>query len=581
MKILQFIFFITLLINSVISQAAGPIRSFFGGTCKPLDSNPKLCREAGERWLVKKADGSGTMVMGFVRSNPGYKGLKKASKSLGFRGKMIKRDKEYYKAKKAWGLIHTQGNEPVEPPIYRQILPISDQFALAQPHDLYSVYDSPYYVVPIDGKVTKLGEPIGKKSIIYVVGGYSMQSPVRVFVNRGTTSVGQHTRRIEQLDAKGQVVATYDNIIVTSAKLTFFTQNETGVVFAKAIDPKTGNEASMRWGPMGEFLGYFPKIDFVESFYDLGRQKSTTYLMQAVGRLPIKTDLPDSTIYLPLDEHGEPITGPENFVGMTPLYDNHWYYSETQQKHKDWLLVYKTPSGFGYKVAGVASRGPVGKNSEYSPISILASEADYVMLADFDYRREFQSPDQPPIKYIWNSNFVQLYTAYEEDGVTPKPNAHPGKWHALGGYYRYPVTLDNKRRLEYAAIQGPNKEGWDDKFSAIRATYQDTVDFRADQIARKRAYEAQIAEAERRRDEERKLAHEAAKREWREHQEYLAAHPERNQKSWSQKFAEGLNAWGDSMIKQSQQKNNSNYQGYRTECYNNYDGTETCYTSKK
>ena len=74
------------LVFSLSSQAAGPTRSFFGGTCKPLDSNPKLCREAGERWLVKKTDGSGTMVMGFVKSKPGYKGLKKASKSLGFRG---------------------------------------------------------------------------------------------------------------------------------------------------------------------------------------------------------------------------------------------------------------------------------------------------------------------------------------------------------------------------------------------------------------------------------------------------------------------------------------------------------------
>ncbi|WP_154222693.1 hypothetical protein [Marinicella rhabdoformis] len=564
------------------AHAAGPIRTFLGGPCTPLKSNPDICREANERWLVMKSDRSGTKVIGFVKTQPGKKKLKKASRSFGFRGKMIKRDKKYYQSKNAWGLIETNGDKPIEPPIYRQIIPISDQYALAQPHDLHSVYDSPYYLVPIDGKTTKLGKPVGKKNILYFVGGYSMQNPIKVFVNRGRSemSPNKNTHNIEQLGPDGKLVASYDNIIVTDAKLTFFTQDETGLVFAKGIDPKTGHEVSMRWGPMGDFLGYFPKVDFIETFYDLGREKSRSYLMQAIGRLPIKTDLPNQTIYLPLDANGEPVTGPDNFIGMTPLYDNKWYYDTKIQKHKDWLLIYQTPNGFSYKIAGVASK-PVGKNSVHSPISILASEADYVMLAGFDYRREFRNLDLPYIKHIWDSNFIQFYSAYEADGVTPKPNAYPKNWHIFPNYHRRHNVLNVDEKVYYSKIQGPNKKGWKEKYSAIQYSYQDTLDFRADQLERKRAHEQRIAEARQRRDEEYKLAMEAAQREWQEQQAYLAAHPKQNQKSWSEKFAQGLNAWGESMRKQSQQNNNNRNSGYRTECYNNYDGTETCYTSKK
>jgi len=38
---------------------------------------------------------------------------------------------------------------------------------------------------------------------------------------------------------------------------------------------------------------------------------------------------------------------------MTPLYDNYWGFNERQKKYKDWLLVYKTPTGFSYKIAGL------------------------------------------------------------------------------------------------------------------------------------------------------------------------------------------------------------------------------------
>ncbi|WP_288363787.1 hypothetical protein [uncultured Spongiibacter sp.] len=565
------------------AHAGGPIRSMTGGKCIPLESQPELCREAGERWLVMKADGSGTMVMGFVRSSPTYKDMKKISKKFGGKRERIPESKckKDWGRKHPWGLIEANGASPVEPAAYQLIIPISDKFAIAQPYkDIDCHWNDEYYLVEIDSKLKKLKEPLGKGRTYYTMGGYSMQSPVRVFIARGTTSVGDSTVKFEQLGPDGRVVATYDNIIFSQAKLTFYTQNESGLIFAKAIDPKTGNEASVRWGPMGDFLGYYPKIDIIESIYDLDRKKFTNYLMQAVGRLPLQTDLPDHTLYVPLDEQGEPVKGPKNFVGMTPLYDNYWGFNERQKKYKDWLLVYKTPTGFSYKIAGLATRGQVKNNSESSPISILASEADYVMLADFDYQREEGAREYKSNSDIWQSYFIQFYTAYEADGVTPKPSAYAGKWHSLSPWIGSRMVVDTGYKAKLATAYGPNRYGWDDRFTAIQTVYQNALKSRADSLARKRAYEAKIAESKRRREEERERAYRAAQEEWRKQQAFQAAHP--SNRNSSQSFGDALNAWGDAMIKQGQVNNrNNSYNGYRRDCYNNYDGTETCFTSKR
>ncbi len=580
MKLRHIAIAVALMTPALSSNAAGPTRHLKNGPCTPLPDEPTICREDNKRWLVMKADGSGTMVMGFVRGKPGMNGFKKAARAFGgsASGPIPDNRKEYFKNGTAWGLIEAKGTLPVEPPVYEQIIPISDKFAIAQPWKVLSGHDeNKYYIVPIDGKLTKLGEPIGNYRHIYWAGGYSKNSPIKAFVNRRQTSVGTDTWQFDQIGPNGNVVASFDNIISTNEKLTFHTEDKSGLVFAKAVDPITGYEASVRWGPMGDFLGYFPKIELLQMVTDGGSAKTEWALMQEVGSLPISTDLPDHTLYRPLDASGEPVIGPENFIGMTPLYDNKWYFGTYSQKLKDWLLVYRVPGGFGYKIAGKATRGGVDGNSAFSPISILASEADYVMLAGFDYRGEYQPGDQPTIKDLWSSKFVQLYSDYQADGVTPADGALPANWRALSSWYAEPLNFNAERKKAFLNFTGGDSNGWTTSDQAIRATYQKKLRQRAQYAAWEREQQARLDRATREKAEAYRRAEAEARRKWEEEQAYLAAHPQKVKKNWIDGLVAGLEEYNRSNQNTGLQDNRR----WQTNCYTYANGRGTCYTSKQ
>lgn len=550
-----------------VAYAAGPTRNLPDRACTPLSGHKGVCVEDRE-WYVRRADGQGVVRMGFTRQAIGLSGHRKARRKLGGsdRGDIPDNLLRYYKESQTRGLMLAGAPAPLEPAVYHTVFPISDTHALVRIFADMAESDEHHYVVPLDGKLSALGPVVAKYShFVYLTGGYQASSPVTAFIVQGYDKATGRAL-IDQLGPDGKVAHRYDNILSSDDVLTFHEEAESGIVFAKAIDPASGAPASLRIGPDGEPMGYFPAIEFNSTIISYSKNSARSELLEEVGMLPSLADLEDTRLFHPLDAYGNKVPAPGNFVGMTPLHHPIQDFLGGT-KTLDWVLVYRVPGGYGFKIAGL---GDDPWPMSHSARSVLAAEAKYPLFAGFDYRRGSSKDVAGRDKEnIYASYVVQLFTEYEADGLTPKPTSHAGPWRMIRKSPREPMgPYDVRSSSQFPA------GSWATREEVLAASLQDHLQY----LQRMQDYRARLAQLEREAKQRAAVAYEQrmaeARRQYEQRQAFLAKQPA-PKPNFFQALADGMKAYADEM----QRQNSMNRGTYTTNCYNNYNGTETCYTS--
>lgn len=553
---------------ATVASAAGPKRYVPDRACKPLPGHKGVCVEDRE-WYVRRADGQGVVRMGFTRETIGLSGHRKARRKLGgsSRGDIPDNLMRLYKEHDARGLILAGADSPLEPAVYNAVYPISDTHALVEIYKDLAVDESPYFVVPLDGKLSALGPVVARYShFVYMTGGYQASSPVTAFIVQGYDEATGRAL-IDQLGPDGKVAHRYDNILSSDDVLTFHEEAESGIVFAKAIDPASGAPASLRIGPDGEPMGYFPAIEFNSTIISYSKNSARSELLEEVGMLPSLADLEDTRLFHPLDAHGNKVQAPGNFIGMTPLHHPRQDFLGGT-KTLDWVLVYRLAGGgFGFKVAGLGDDPwPVS----HSARSVLAAEAKYPMFAGFDYRRDSsEGATGKTVDNLYAGYVVQLFTEYEADGLTPTPTSHAGPWRMIRKSPKEPMApYDVRSTSQFPA------GSWATREEALAASLQDHLQY----LQTMKDYRARIARLEREAQQRAAAAYEQrmaeARRQYEQRQAFLAKQPAAKP-NFFQALADGMKAYAEEMQRQSSMNRGT----YSTNCYNNYNGTETCYTS--
>jgi len=556
--------------GSPAAWADGPVIGFQDkrGECADVPGKDYCELKSVRPYFVRAADGS-VVQFKVIARKASYKEIEKTSAQMGdkIRGR-DKQQKENLDGALLVGLADAAGNV-VEPPVYNQIVPISDKMALATAYlnDSNSGYE--YHLVPIDGKVTKSAGTVGEREAFYYIGGYWREAPA-VVMTRGPRNDSTGLREVTLVDAYGKPKARHDNII-TDNDLGFFVF-ETGEIVARAHNPETNEEGSVRFGPDGEIKGYGPKIAFKDILVNANGSRFESNALMVVGRMPVVSSLPDETLYHPLAPDLTKMPAPDNFIGMARMftYDHNAAKSGRQQ---NWVLVYRTETGFGYKVAGEGTRGRAYNMPLRTAQSVLKSEADFRMYSGFGFTMERIDPAQPSrpkhAQYV-----VQEYTAYEPDGITPAAGAVPGQWRDMTLIPASYTNLtgkggDNLGKQTYATAEAAFKEGW-----------RRVMAERAEKAAWERKLAQELAEAKERAARERLVRMEEMRRHFEEQQRYRPAQPQRENalSAFLGGLVGGLNAAAD---RQMRENANIPRNGYVTDCYAQGDGYELCFTKPR
>lgn len=551
-----------------VAWADGPtIRHQQLNRCTPV-AGKDYCEDDSRPYYVHAADGS-VVQLKLISRKSSYKEIEKTSAQMGDKIKgRNKQDKENLDGVWLMGLADANGNM-VEPPVYSQIVPISDKMALAAAYlnDHGSSFE--YHLIPIDGKVTKSAGRVGDRGAYYYVGGHRPKSPALV-MERGRWDASTRLREVTLLDAYGKPKARYDNIIA-DGDLTFFVF-ESGDIVARAHNPETNEEGSVRFGPDGAVKGYGPKIAFKDILVNPKGSRFEANALMVVGRMPVVSSLPDETLYHPLAPDLTKMPAPDNFIGMARMftYDHN---AAKSGRHQNWVLVYKTEHGFGYKIAGEGTRGFAYNMPLRTAQSVLKAEADFRMYSGFGFTMEEIDPAQPSrpkhAQYV-----VQEYTAYEPDGITPAPGAVPGQWRDMTLIPDTYTNLtgkdaDNLGKQTYATAEAAFREGW-----------RSVMAWRAEQAAWERELQQRLADQKARAIREHEMRLAEMQRHFEEQQRYRPAQPQRESamSALLNGFIAGLNAATE---RQRQANAGIPRNGYARDCYSQGDGYEVCFTKPR
>lgn len=551
------------------ASADGPLITYEEprGSCKPIPGKD-YCELTGVRnFFVRAADGS-TVQMKLVRRVASYKEVEQYSAQLGdkIRGRN-KKEKENLDGASLVGLADAEGNL-LEPTAYNQIFPISDRMALATAYLNESGSVFKYHLVPIDGKVTKSAGALGERNDFYYIGGHAPERPALVLA-QGHYDQAIRRQEATLLDAFGKPKARFDNIIADN-DFTFY-MFTSGDIIVRAYHPETGEEGSMRLSGAGEVKGYGPKIAFKRILTSKNGPSYVSNALMVVGRLPVVTSLPDETLYHPLAEDGTKMPAPDNFIGMARLF-TYDYRTAQPGRQMNWVLVYKTDAGFGYKVAGEGTQGQAYGMSLRSAQSVLKSEADYRMYSGFGFTMEEWDRTQPS-KPHHAQYVVQEYSSYAPDGLTPSADASPGAWRDMtlsSASYTNLVGKDgeNLGRQAYATPQAAFKAGWAETLAA-----------REQKAEWERKLERNLAEARALAEQQRLERIKEMQWHFEQQQRYQPAQPRRE--STMATLLQGLVAGLEGAAAAQNRANAALPRGYTRNCYTSGDGWETCYTTPR
>ena len=555
-----------LCLGAPISFAYGPIGPFLD---EPKDAcrfvSKTKCVRTDRIWFVQKADGSGVVSLEIVRDSLNWSKISRQANGLGEPFTRDLKDKKSKLGGTVFSTVRISGQkQELDPVAYGQILPISDKAALVTAYTgENNGFD--YHIVRLDGKVDNWGRSVGNKDDFLYVGGYRKGAPAHVFLIEGyDSSTSRFT--LSQLDGYGDVKARFDNIL-GSKDLTFFSFRENGTFIAAAIDPKTGEEGSIRFGPEGQVLGYGPPIAIKQVQSNWRGPEYEHNPLVVVGKLPVKTDLPDDTLYHPINADGLKMEAPVNFIGMARLQSGEFKETYNSLRDQNWVLVYQTAFGYGYKIAGTTPEIANPYMSAYSAHNILAAEAHYKMFSGFGFLRDDIGSEKPEpqqgLHYI-----VQEFSAYEPDGVTPRADAVPAAWRWFHINQREGLTLADQNFTGYdnIAYAAPRE--------AMAAAFRSSAESRQREIDM-RNWAADMAANRRQEYEEQQRALQIKMQEDFEKQQAFEASAARREKAAWDRFFEALPApsYNDPRgnIRDPSKK-------LSRECYDQGDGTSLCFT---
>lgn len=561
------------------ARADGPfVASFFPhsspATCQPIKRS-KNCQRTDISWTVNKADGSGTTTVAVIEDKSlSYSTIAKTASTLG--EPYFSKTDSYAKqtlAKRAYrGLILEEEGKIIEPAIYPLIFPISDKVGLAMANEESRFYGksnpaytetNKFYLVDLDGKLTKPKSKGLKPYSFYFIGGYGM-TPVNVFAAT-TRDDARGTITIEQYDGYGNVRAVFDNFVPAQKKnyndgyeRSFAIDRMTGNFTAAALHPDTGKPASIRFAPDGSLLGYGPPVVVRGVLTDTASKSREWDLLTVVGKLPVLTKLKDETLYHPVDDAGEKIAAPQNFIGMARMFairgdgsvadaDNYYY---------NWLLVYALPTGYGYKVARRASSQRYPVMSAMSAHNVLAAEREFKMFSGFGHSG--------------SDTIIRPFDNYEADGVTPTKRALPTKWHQIftNGEGELTLLADSDAQISKTGF-ATSTEAFvtlESERVASAQEYARRLEIRRQQSAALEA--SQRAESERRHAElQAHFAQEAQKQAAIAHQEKY------RRKTGAEEFSERMKLMENHWNRQ----NKPNLPSGTKVCYDMGDGSDFCF----
>lgn len=572
------VFVAAILACAIPASAGGPLAPKFmplphDGTCEPIQRS-NACQRTDKDFTVNKADGSGTTTISIIENNTlSFSRIANMTKALGepFHPKTDSYEKKTIAARTYYGAMLKDTGEIIENAMYPYFLPVSDKVAIAKAHEYSGTSGGvvhKFYWVNLDGKLTEPERPGMKPNTFYYIGGYE-GFPVQVFeyVSHDTER-GTYTLR--QYDAYGKERAIFDNIVLhkrrdenDSFELDFF-PNSTKTFVVSALHPDTGEPASLWFATDGSVLGYRPPAE-VRSVLAVDAKKSRQdELVQIVGQLPVRTGLKDDRLYHPLDMKGERVAAPDNFLGMARMFS--WSgrtggADNGQVHYRGWLLVYDLGTGYGYKIsdrATTASDYPWMVTAE----EVLKSEGDLKMLAGFE---------AAPIDG-YTRTVIRLFDRYEADGITPAAGAVPASWRQ--------VNRNSDNALKVTATTELREESYATANDAFAAIKQREMEHKAEYARRQEVYRQEMAvwQAERDAQEARYQAEQQARleREAAQEAEWARKRAQYRPKTGAEEYAERLEAY------RRQQGLSSGvdtpFKRTTTECYDQGDGTEKCFT---
>lgn len=554
-----------LCLGSSNSVAYGPTGPYLGA---PKDAcrfvSKTKCVRTDIYWFVQKADGSGVVPLEIVRDSLSWSTISRQASGLGERFTSDLKDKKLKIGGTVLSTVRIWGQEQeLDPVAYGQILPISDKAALVTAYtEENDGFD--YHIVRLDGKIDNWGKSVGTRDNFLYVGGYVRGAPVHVFLIEGyDSSTSRFT--LAQLDGYGNIKARFDNIL-GSKDLTFFIFGENGTFIAAAIDPKTQEMGSIRFGPKGQLLGYGPPIAIKPVQRKWKGPQYEENALVVVGKLPVKTDLPDDTLYHPINADGLKIEAPLDFIGMARLQTGEFKEKYNSLRDQNWVLVYQTAFGYGYKIAGTAPEIANTYMSEHSAHNILAAEAHYKMFSGFGFLRDdigSQKPEpQQGLHYI-----VQEFSAYEPDGVTPRADAVPEAWRWFHINQREGLTLadQNFRGYDNIAYAAPRQ--------AMATAFQSTASSRQRDIDMRNWVADMNAKARKDYDDKQRALMKKMQEDFKKQQEFEASAARRGKTAW-ERFFESLPAPSDN----TRGYNPATFKQLTRQCYDQGDGTALCFT---
>lgn len=568
-----------------IAKADGPFAPSFiphkkEGQCVAIKRS-KACERRDQSYLVNKADGSGTTYISLIEDNTlSYSTISKTAEKLG--EPLFPKDDSYTKktlaARSYRGLMLKDEGKIIEPAVYPFILPVSDKVALAQANESTRFYgkSNPYYTptnkfyfVGLDGKVTKPSAPGMDPNTFYYIGGYYGGIPAQVF-ERVSSDPARGTVTLRQFDGYGNERAVYDNFVPETKKtnadayeLSFLIDNMSGNFVASALHPDTGELASMRFSPSGDFLGYGGPVAIRSIVTNSAKNLRRFELLTVVGQLPMLTDFEDETLYHPVDETGEKIPAPENFIGMSRMYSSRSDGDHTTGNvyYENWLLVYALPTGYGFKISNGAGRPVHNSHNSKSALNVLADEQSLKMLSGFAYRK---------ISHKLAVNLIRPFDNYEEDQVTPASGALPAKWQRVLAENGSSLTITGR---SHNTIGGKTFATADEALSAINlADIQQQREYAQGIAAYRKEAAAKQAErdAERARRDAELQAHFA--KEAKKRAEALAKErlrPKTGAEEFEERMALMTNHWN--------RKHKADFGPGARICYDMGDGSDFCF----
>ncbi|MEM7493402.1 MAG: hypothetical protein AAF296_08470 [Pseudomonadota bacterium] len=582
--LLNFILLTALAVTSALPSFANPPRDPYGPyvvwnaphlreACVPLRQSDACMAQNQPFYTVNKADGSGILKLGitYERDRKPSK-VNRERKTLGFghQKKLNDLAKKTIRGGVFRGLYNVDTGEMVEPTAYGSwLVPISDSVGLTRFGDVM-------HLVALNGKVhAPIAGPFTRGSTFYIRA--NNNTPVHMFVLEGNSEDWSQTE-IHQYGPDGQVKKIYTNLLMDKRGHVFMQDPADGSFIARARHPETGDEMSLRWDAQGNEIGYgYPVLSrFIAT--DIQNNNGYMNLMTRVGRLPMQTDLVDDTLYFPVNIEGRKIDAPDNFIGMARLNHHSFQNRSSYHRFQNWLLVYALEDGrFGYKVAHQANpnRKAYPDLNSHTAHNVLAAEAEFMMLAGFGMQTENNRNPMSSIPII-NIYIAQVFDRYLSDGLTPAPGARPAGW------YRFGLPREGKNIRLKSDMWEPSYPSSGRAFDGI--IKQMIAEGKRD-VATAQRFERERQELARRAEAERqaRIAELIAEREQRERMR--RAYEASPQFRRDQKRAAAEAEW-DAFVRDLRNPVTINRvdgpsKRIETRCYDNGDGTATCFEEWK